>query len=115
MLFEEAPPTTPPTLLEEPRPDQFTIAQLHSLFQQFSAIAPKGFMLSHAFVDTVVGFADKTVSSVPGGLVWGRLQEVFPQHAYTHYPMHSLTAHALQETLYCTNELACACVPVPVC
>ena len=114
MLFEEAPPTTPPTLLEEPRPDQFTIAQLHSLFQQFSAIAPKGFMLSHAFVDTVVGFADKTVSSVPGGLVWGRLQEVFPQHAYTHVHYPCTHWHVLFRR-YCTIELVCACVHVHVC
>ena len=64
MLFEEAPPLSPPTPLETPPPAAFSVAQLRSLLTQLSDIAPEGFMLAHTFVDTLYGFTDNTVSRI---------------------------------------------------
>lgn len=62
LLFEEARHPIPPIPLEAPPPSTFSVAQLHRLQNQLSGIAPEGFMLAHAFVDTLHGFTDNTVS-----------------------------------------------------
>lgn len=62
LLFEETPPPTPPPPLETPPHSTFSVAQLHRLYTQLSVIAPEGFMIAQAFVDTLHGFTDNTVS-----------------------------------------------------
>ena len=63
MLLEEAPPQIPPAPLEAPPPGVFSVTQLHKLRNQFSAIAPEGFMLARTFGNTLHGFTDNTVSA----------------------------------------------------
>ena len=56
-MFVSPPPPTPPPVLESSLPEHFTVAQLTALFQQLLHIAPSGFMLRAAFVDTLLSFA----------------------------------------------------------
>ncbi|XP_013409132.1 sperm flagellar protein 2 isoform X2 [Lingula anatina] len=49
-------PPVRPEPMEQPQPDQFTVAQTNTLYNQFMSIAPTGFISTKAFVDMLHDF-----------------------------------------------------------
>ena len=63
LIYEEAPPHTPPLPPEAPPIGVFSVAQLTKLQSQLFSVAPDGLMLAQSFVQTLHGFTENTVNT----------------------------------------------------